>query len=63
MNESDQAYGDLIRIDPTGEAAQETLRRIPLGTPVSAGGIDESSLRNLLLEFPGAHFFLRGLAR
>ncbi|MYJ75478.1 MAG: hypothetical protein F4089_10450 [Gammaproteobacteria bacterium] len=54
MNESDQAYGDLIRIDPSGEAGQETLRRIPLGTAVSAGGIDESSLRNLLFEFPGS---------
>lgn len=46
-------HGDLIRIDPTGKAAQETLRRIPLQTPVSAGGIDESSLRDLLFEFPG----------
>lgn len=54
MNETDPAYGDLIRIDPTGEDPEETLRRIPLGTPVSAGGLDESSLRNLLFEFPGS---------
>ena len=53
MSESKQVHGDLIRIDPTGKAAQETLRRIPLGTPVSAGGIDESSLRDLLFQFPG----------
>ena len=54
MNRSDQAYGDLIRMDPSGEGGQETLRRIPLGTPVAAGGIDESTLRDLLFESPGA---------
>ncbi|MCY3620110.1 MAG: hypothetical protein OXH68_00185 [Gammaproteobacteria bacterium] len=54
MNRSDQAYGDLIRMDLSGEGGQETLRRIPLGTPVSAGGIDESTLRDLLFESPGA---------
>lgn len=52
MNESDHVYGDLIRIDPTRKAPEEVLRRVPLGTPVAEGGIDESSLRNLMFEFP-----------
>ena len=53
MTQLDQRYGELVRIDPAHEAAEEVLRRIPLGTPVADGGIDESSLRDLLFAFPG----------
>lgn len=54
MNSNNQAYGDLIRLDPDNPAGVETLRRIPLGTRVDDGGMDESSLRNLLFHFPRA---------
>lgn len=53
MTDIEQQYGELIRIDPTQEGAVELLPRIPLGTPASDGGIDESSLRDLLFDFPG----------
>ena len=52
MNVDTQTYGDLIRLDPGKQAGVETLRRIPLGTRVDDGGMDESSLRNLLFQFP-----------
>lgn len=52
MNHADQAYGDLIRIDPAVNGSAEVLQRVPLGTPVAEGGIDESSLHDLLFEFP-----------
>lgn len=52
MNDADQAYGNLIRIDPARSGPPEILRRIPLGTLVTEGGIDESSLRDLLFEYP-----------
>lgn len=52
MNDADQAYGNLIRIDPARSGPAEVLRRVPLGTPVAEGGIDESSLRDLLFDFP-----------
>lgn len=52
--ELDPRYGELVRIDPNAEASEEVLRRIPLGTPVAEGGIDESSLQDLLFRFPGA---------
>ena len=48
----DQTHGDLIRLDPAGQSQEEVLRRIPLGTPASAGGIDESSLQDLLFRHP-----------
>ena len=51
--ERDQAYGELIRIDPDGEGSEEVIRRIPLGASVAQGGVDESSLRDLLFRFPG----------
>ena len=54
MNSNNQTYGDLIRLDPDDPAGVETLRRIPLGTRVDDGGMDESSLRNLLFHFPRA---------
>ena len=52
MNVDTQTYGDLIRLDPGNQDGVETLRRIPLGTRVDDGGMDESSLRNLLFQFP-----------
>ena len=52
LNHADQGYGDLIRIDPIVGGAAQVLRRVPLGTAVAKGGIDESSLRDLLFEFP-----------
>ena len=54
MLELDPRYGELVRIDPNSEVSEEVLRRIPLGTPVAEGGIDESTLRDLLFRFPGA---------
>ena len=48
----DQTHGDLIRLDPADHSQEEVLRRIPLGTPASAGGIDESSLQDLLFRHP-----------
>lgn len=48
MPELDPRYGERVRIDPNSEAPEEVLRRIPLGTPAAEGGIDESSLQNLL---------------
>ena len=52
MNANNQTYGDLIRLDPDNPSGEETLRRLPLGTPVADGGLDESSLRDLLFRFP-----------
>lgn len=49
MLELDPRYGELVRIDPNSEASEEVLRRIPLGTSVADGGIDESSLREGVL--------------
>ena len=46
------AYGGLIRIDPAGPGREESLRRIPVGTPKSQGGIDESTLQDLLFRHP-----------
>ena len=54
MSEQNDAYGSLIRLDPSGSNSEEVLRRIPLGTKAAQGGMDESSLRDLLFEFPGA---------
>ncbi len=45
-------YRDLIRLGPGDRVAAETLRRVPLGTSASDGGIDESSLQDLLFRFP-----------
>ena len=54
MSEQGDAYGSLIRLDTSGSNSEEVLRRIPLGTTAAQGGMDESSLRDLLFEFPGA---------
>ena len=47
-----EAYGDMIRLNLGGGSAEETLRRIPLGTPTAQGGIDESTLQDLLFRYP-----------
>ena len=52
MEIQEQAYGDLIRLDPDNDSPEETLQRIPLGTSVANGGMDESSLQDLLFRFP-----------
>ena len=52
MNPNDRTYGDLIRLDPDNPSGVETLRRLPLGTSVADGGMNESSLRDLLFRFP-----------
>ena len=52
MDTLDQSYGDLIRLDADGDSQEEIIRRIPLATAASSGGIDESSLQDLLFRFP-----------
>ena len=52
VNSNNQTYSDLIRFDPGSPSGEETLPRLPLGTPVADGGMDESSLRDLLFQFP-----------
>ena len=52
MNVDTQTYGDLIRLNSGNQAEVETLGRIPLGTRADDGGMDESSLRDLLFQFP-----------
>ena len=54
MNSNNQIYGDLTRLDPGNPSGAETLRRLPLGTSVADGGMNESSLRDLLFRFPGS---------
>lgn len=54
MNSNNQTYGDLIRLGPDLRAGEETLQRIPLGSRVADGGMDESSLRGLLFRSPRA---------
>ena len=43
-------YGDLIRVD--SHDAPEILRRVPLGSSASYGGVDEATLQDLLFRFP-----------
>ena len=50
----DGAYGELIRLDLAGKGLEDTLHRIPLGTPVLDGGMDETTLQNLLFRHPQA---------
>ena len=54
VKSNNQTYGDLIRLDPGDPSGEETLRRLPLGTSVADGGLSESSLRDLLFQFPGS---------
>ena len=51
---NDGAYGELIRLDRAGKGLEETLHRIPLGTSASDGGMDESTLQDLLFRHPQA---------
>ena len=52
MFTANDAYGELIRLKPSGDSHEETLTRIPLGTPAAQGGIDESTLQDLLFRYP-----------
>lgn len=47
-------YGDLIRVDTANGAAPEVLQRVPLGSGISSGGVDEATLQDLLFQFPQA---------
>lgn len=49
---TDDAYGTMIRLNPSTGNSVEILRRIPLGTPTSQGSIDESTLQELLFRNP-----------
>ena len=52
MFSANKAYGDLIRLNLTADSDEETLTRIPLGTPSAQGGIDEAKLQDLLFRYP-----------
>ena len=52
MPTNEQPYGDLIRLDTEGDSRAETIRRIPLGNSAPAESIDESSLQDLLFQYP-----------
>ena len=52
MDTLGQSYGDLIRLSADGDSRAETVPRIPLGTTAARGGMDESTLRDLLFRFP-----------
>lgn len=47
-----QSYGDLVRVDPAVDRGPEVLRRVPLGSDVASGGVDEATLHELLFSFP-----------
>ena len=49
-----EAYGSMIRLNRADGSADEALPRIPLGTAANEGGIDESTLQDLLFRFPKA---------
>ena len=46
------AHGGLIRVDRASPGREECLQRISVGTPSSQGGIDESTLQDLLFRNP-----------
>ena len=52
MSTANDAYGELIRLHLSGDSHEEALTRIPLGTPAAQGGIDESTLQDLLFRYP-----------
>ena len=52
MTSRDQFYGDLLRVDTASQAPPEVLRRVPLGSGASSGGVDEATLQDLLFRFP-----------
>ena len=45
-------YGDLVRVNSDNGAVPEVLRRVPLGSSASSGGVDEATLQDLLFRFP-----------
>ena len=45
-------YGDLVRVNTDNGAVPEVLRRVPLGSSASSGGVDEATLQDLLFRFP-----------
>ena len=49
---TDEAYGMMIRLNPSEGNSDEILRRIPLGTPTSQGSITESTFQELLFRNP-----------
>ena len=54
MNSPSQLHGHLIRISFDEARPEELLSRIPLGAPVTEGGIAEEQLQDLLFRNPGA---------
>ena len=52
MFTANEAHGDLIRLNLSADSHEETLTRIPLGTTAAQGGIDESTLQDLLFRYP-----------
>ena len=54
VSSNHQTYGDLIRIHPDSSSGEETLQRLPLGVPRADGGMNETSLRDLLFRFPSS---------
>ena len=47
-----QTYGDLVRVDADAHRGPEVLRRVPLGSNVTSGGVDEATLQDLAFRFP-----------
>ncbi|MDD9994266.1 MAG: hypothetical protein OXS35_00765 [Dehalococcoidia bacterium] len=47
-----QTYGDLVRVDADAHREPEILRRVPLGSNVTSGGVDEATLQDLAFSFP-----------
>ena len=47
-----QAYGGLIRVETGSGTTPEVLRKVPLGSNASAGGVEEKTLQDLLFRFP-----------
>ena len=48
----DNAYGSMIRLNPTENSSGEILDRIPLDAPTAQGNIIESTLQDLLFQNP-----------
>ena len=47
-----QTYGDLVRVDADAHREAEVLRRVPLGSNVTSGGVDEATLQGLAFSPP-----------
>ena len=52
MSKIHDAYGTMVRINPSDGSSREMLNRIPLDTPTSQGNIVESTLQELLFQNP-----------